>query len=456
MTQASKQTDPPFWRVALFALPGAPLLALSVPPIVFLPRYYATELGVEEGVVGLVFLAARLFDVIVNPTIGTLQDRTRTPFGRRRVWLVAATPLLMAIVWFAFIGMPPGVGAIFVGLTVMSLYITFAGAMIAHLGWAGECAPTYHGRTRVLGVIQIASALGQVAMMATPAVVQMTNMGDFADGVHLMGWMVIIALPICVAIAVWAMPETIATTAATTESGFAASIRALFASAVLRRVLVPDLLIGIVQGMAGTLFLFYADAVLNIEREATSLLFVYFFSGLVAIPFWVWLGRRIGKHTALAWSCVLWASAFAVFPIVPPNAPEILAIGMLVAGFPSTAGTLLVRSMMADAVDDDEARTGEQRSGLYFGLLLTTSKVGLAFGPASLALLSLFGFNSDPGVENSPLALAALTWLYCGTPALLMAVTFLSLRNYPLDEKRQGELRAQIDARRTQGAAAAD
>jgi hypothetical protein len=147
------------WRLAAFALPGAPLLALSVPPIVFLPPYYIGYLGLDEALVGFLFLAARAVDIFLNPTIGGLQDRTRVAIGRRRAWLIGATPLVMAAVWLAFIGLPANAGSLFAGLAIFSLYATFASAMIAHLSWAGELEPDYNARTKVLGAVQIASSL---------------------------------------------------------------------------------------------------------------------------------------------------------------------------------------------------------------------------------------------------------------------------------------------------------
>ena len=83
-------------ELAAFAAPAAPLLALTLPTVMFLPPYFIEHVGLEEGVVGALFLAARMFDIVLDPTLGTLQDRTETRWGRRRIWLAGATPFLMA------------------------------------------------------------------------------------------------------------------------------------------------------------------------------------------------------------------------------------------------------------------------------------------------------------------------------------------------------------------------
>jgi GPH family glycoside/pentoside/hexuronide:cation symporter len=108
---------------------------------------------------------------------------------------------------------------------------------------------------------------------------------------------------------------------------------------------------------------------------------------------------------------------------------------------------------MADVVDEDELACGARRSGLYFGLLLTTSKLGIASGPLTYAILGLVGFNADEGAQNSPLALDTLSYLFIGVPIVLCLLTAWSLQNYPLDEERQRELAAAIDARHSANAA---
>jgi glycoside/pentoside/hexuronide:cation symporter, GPH family len=432
-------------RLTAFALPGGPLLALSVPPIVFLPPYYIQHLRMDEALVGALFLAARMFDIVLNPTIGGLQDRTRVAIGRRKAWLIGATPVVMLAAWFAFIGLPPNPAWWLAGFAILSLYSSFACAMISHLGWAGELEQDYNARTKVLGAVQIVSSIGQVVAMAMPAIVQNAFGGTFADGVHIMGWTIIVALPVCVAICAIATPERPPPPPAP-SMGFISAMRALQDNEPLRRILIPDFLMGAIQGIAGALFILYADHVAQLETPAQYLL-IYFAAGLIGAPLFTWLGRKYGKHKALGWACLWWAAALACVPLMPQGNGLMVGLAMAIAGVPAVAGTLLLRAMMADVADEDEFHTGQQRSGLFFGLLLTTTKVGLALGPLMLIVLSWFGFNGEEGAVNSPAALAALTALFALAPMALNLLAAWSLHNYPLDAARQKELREAIAAR---------
>jgi Na+/melibiose symporter-like transporter len=170
-------------------------------------------------------------------------------------------------------------------------------------------------------------------------------------------------------------------------------------------------------------------------------------SGLIGVPIWWMLGRRIGKHKAAQAAFAYATLATLCIPFIPAGNFPVAAIFMLIGGLAQGGGVLLTRSLMADVVDDDEMRTGSRRSGVYFGLLLMTSKVGLAAGPAAFGALQVFGFDATLGAGNTPDALFALTAMFIGIPALMGVLAILSLNKYPLDEQAQAALAAAIEAR---------
>jgi len=434
------------WELAAFAGPSAPLLALSLPSLIFLAPYFNEHLGLSLTTVSLIFLSARVFDIIVDPMIGGFQDRSTPQMGRRRFWLLATTPFFMAAIWFVFVGLQPGAPPPLVALAVLVMYALYASLTIAHLSWAGELVPDYHGRTRTLGAVQVAGMIGYVAMLVLPAIVR-GNGGSSVESVHAMGYVALASLPVLVAICVFGVREE--KLPPQPHVSFADTLRALRENRSLRFVLVPDFLIGVGYGVTGGLFLFLFRHYLGFTQNAELLLLIYFVSGLIGIPFWTWLGRTIGKHRALQWGCIHAGFALAATPLIPKGD---FAIGMALlvfSGFSQSAGTMLVRAMMADVVDEDTAKTGGQRSGLFFGLMLTTSKIGIAVGPLAYAVLDIFGFKAALGGDNTPTAMTALVVLFTALPFTLNMLAAWWVRDYPLDERRQHELRAQIAARET-------
>lgn len=433
------------WEIAAFAGPAAPLLALSLPTIIFLPPYFASHLGIPLAVVSMIFFGARVFDLLIDPMVGNLQDRTESAFGRRRLWLALTCPLVMALIWFVFLGLWPGVDTWIPGIAVFLLYFFSAAMLIAHLSWAGELIPTYHGRTHVLGMVQTASMIGQVIMLLVAGAVAQAEGGTNAGAVHAMGWVLIFMLPVTTLITVLFARDTKGPPQP--HMTLRDQFRVLLQNRAAQRVLLPDLLLGIAQGVSGGLFLFYFQFVLGFERESQTLLAIYFIAGLIGVPIWWIAARRIGKHRALQVAMLYTAATTALLLFLPAQNFLVGAPFMAVAGLAQGGGVLLTRALMADVVDEDELACGARRSGLYFGLLMTTSKLGIASGPITYAILGLVGFIATEGALNSPLALQTLSALFIGVPILLCTLTAWSLHKYPLDEARQRELHDAIEAR---------
>ncbi len=433
------------WEIAAFAAPAAPLLALSLPVIIFLPPHFAEHLGLPLWAVSAIFLGARVFDLLIDPWIGSFQDRTESRFGRRHFWLGVSAPFLMVFLWVVFLGLPQGVSPIVAGLAVFAMYLAYASMMISHLGWAGELQPTYHGRTHVLGAVQTSSMIGQVLMLVIAGVVAQGLGGSNASAVHAMGWTLLALMPVTVWLALQFVREPYRPPQP--HLSMRETLKTLFANKLAIRVLTPDLLLGVAQGASGGLFLFYFQFVLRFQGEAQTLLAIYFIAGLLGVPIWWWSARRFGKHIALQGALVFAAVTTAGLYLLPPGNFGVVAPLMAFAGLAQGGGVLLTRTMMADVVDEDELRTGARRSGLYFGVLLTTSKLGIAAGPLTYAILGAVGFVPALGAENSAGALDMLSFLFIGVPTLLFLAAAASLHRYPLDEKAQAEIHAAIEAR---------
>ena len=71
--QAERRSN---WTLAALAAPCLPLAGLGLPLVVYLPEYYANELGLSLGAVGMAFMLVRLLDMAFDPYIGGVMDRT--------------------------------------------------------------------------------------------------------------------------------------------------------------------------------------------------------------------------------------------------------------------------------------------------------------------------------------------------------------------------------------------
>lgn len=68
--------------------------------------YYQDILGVSAIVMGMILMAARVFDAFNDPIMGVLVAKTRTKWGKFRPWLLIGTILNAVILYFMF-AVPP-------------------------------------------------------------------------------------------------------------------------------------------------------------------------------------------------------------------------------------------------------------------------------------------------------------------------------------------------------------
>ena len=438
--------------LAAFSGPCLPLAAFGVALPVTLPEFYATHIGLELGVVAGVFMAVRLIDIIFDPLIGWGMDRTRTRFGRYRPWMVLSTPILMLSALMMFVVVQPGAGAAYLFGWLLVLYLGFSIGTLGQLGWASVLAPQYDQRSRVYGWWQVFNIIGVILILVLPTIVVRSGIGDYADGVRIMGWAILIALPVTIGLALVAVPEPVNAGAA--PHGGPRAYLALFGKTTVRKLLFADLLLGVAPGITGSLLFFFFGQIKGYDHtEASLFMLFYFVAGLVGAPFWAWLATKIGKDRALAVASLVFAVFYIGATLVPGGNFAVTAVAMFIAGLPYAAGLFLLRAMMADAGDEIRLDTGVDRTGLMFSILSATTKIGHVIALIPYLILQAVGFRALPGLAgNSEASLLTLQVLFILVPGLLLAAAALVLKNYPLTPARHDAIRKALDAR--DGAAA--
>lgn len=429
--------------LAAFAAPALPIAGLGLPLLVYLPPFYADEMGLGLAVVGTVFMLTRFWDVFTDPVLGVLSDELPTRWGRRRHWIVISVPILLVSVYYVFLPRPP-VSAAYLLVWMLVLYVGWTLLTISHLSWGAELTTAYHERSRVQGWREMFLIAGMVATLVLPAVIERAEGAEIGSHrVAAMGCFILLLLPITVGWAVLKVPEPSAPVFLAVRWSRVLGI--LAANRALRRVLLMDVIAGFGGGVVGVLFIFLVTDRFRLADSTSLLLLVYFVTGCLAVPFMVRVSYRFGKHRTLALSSLFNAVALPIIFVIPAGnfAPAMAAFVLF--GVNMGVGPFLFRSMMADVADHDHAESGVQRTGLYFSLLTMTNKVGHALSIGVVyPILGWLGYEA--GAENTSASVEALTRIYVWLPAACSVAVAALLWNYPLDERRQEELRRRIEA----------
>ena len=274
----------PTWKLALFAGPAVPMAAMGLPISVYLPQFYAEQMGLGLATVGTVFMIARLWDVVTDPMMGVISDRFPSRWGRRRHWIVGSVPIILLSAVMVYMPSAPSSGLYLFGWMFI-LYIGFTMAQLNHLAWGAELHEDYDERSRIMGFVQGAAIFGVPVVLLIPVMIEQFGTGDVAaERVAAMGWFVVILLPITIGLAAWKIPE-ISALSKKQELPFRDAVRPLLYNRPLQRVIASDFLTGFSGAALGSMFLFQTTYVLQIDVPSILLL-IYFFAGVGLCLLW--------------------------------------------------------------------------------------------------------------------------------------------------------------------------
>ena len=141
-------------------LPDYAVYLAAVPVSLYLPFVYSRDLGLDLADIGIILMLARITDVITDPLIGYLSDRTDTRFGKRKPWLAAGALVMMISAWQLFA--PSGtVTNWHLLIWSMLLWLGWTMINIPYFAWGAELSDDYNERTRITGWRQAFGYLGE-------------------------------------------------------------------------------------------------------------------------------------------------------------------------------------------------------------------------------------------------------------------------------------------------------
>jgi glycoside/pentoside/hexuronide:cation symporter, GPH family len=417
--------------------------------VVHLPAYFAASIGVPLAVVSAAFVICRTIDIPVEPALGLMMDRTRTRFGRYRLWTVIGAPLMM----FGLIMLTlarPGVGQGYLIGWLMVMYLGQSILILSHAAWAATLATSYSARARIFGIMAGVGVIGALGVLAIPIWMEAQGFSD-AEGVRAMIWYVILLTPAAVGLVVWRTPETIAPEVTGQKFRLRDYVELIIHPSMFR-ILVADLCLVMGPGWMGAMFLFFnRDRMGFTTGEANVLLAIYILAGLFGAPAIGWAAARIGKHRAAMLSSLIFCLALTSLLFLPKgnvlaSVPTNFINGFLAAGFGA-----LIRAMVADVSDDIRLTQGKERSGLLFSLTTSTNKIALAAAVfVSFQLLQQVGYDPTKGAANTHEALEGLTLTFLVGPIIFLGLGAASMIGYPLTAARADETRRRLDERDAQ------
>lgn len=435
--------------VMAYGLPGFAFAMLLLPPYVLLPAFYTQTMGLPLYLVGLVVVACRVLDAFTDPVIGILSDRTRSRFGRRRIWVASAVPFCIVMVLMLFV--PPQNPTIWwfaAGLAGLTLSWTLL--LLPYSAWGAELTTEYNSRTMIVSVREGFGLAGTLVVVSIPAVMTALGYRDPEIQMNAVGGVIIFAIVLTTLPLFFLVPDPNTGKSEITQPKF--RMRDVFSNVPFRRLVTAYLVNSLANGLPATLFILFVGHVLGLPDFYGPLLLAYFVCALLAVPFWFWISRRFGKHRTWAIAMLFACIVFSATPFVVVQGEYLpFLIITILTGFAAGADFAIPSSIQADVIDVDTLRCGANRAGLFFAIWGVVTKLSFALAALSFPLLDLAGFSASAldsaGLTlNSGSSLALLVGLYSIVPVLLKLVAVKLIWNFPLGEDEHKAVRQQLEA----------
>lgn len=435
----------PATRLMRFATIGMPLAAVEVPLSTYLPALYASALGFSLTTVGLIFLAARLWDGVIDPAIGILSDRTRSRFGRRRPWIAAGSAIFLAGAIPVF-APPENFGPALLSLALFTLYLGYSMIATPFAAWGGELAGQYHERTRIATYGQVMTSIALLLALVLPSLMASRFAGSPRLQLAGMGAMVFVLFVPALVVGLTALREPPAPAGTTTREPVLRALRLVFTDRLLLRILASNFAVRLGQGVRTAVFVFFVAHFIGKPTWAPGLFLLQYIFGILACPIWLAVGRRLGKTRAAVTGELIQVGINLGLLLLTPGSVALL-VGLTVAqGLAQGSGNLMLRSIVADVADHHRLVTGQDRLGLFFSVFSLSDKAAFAVAVGiALPLLGQLGF--DPRQVNDGAVLERLQLVFALGPALAHLLSAVLIRGFPLTEANHGEIRRMLAAR---------
>ena len=448
--QANTQSDVSSPVLHAYAGVAFPLAAAFIALQVIVPTFYAEVTGLSLTTIGIVLLVARLWDTFTDPIVGTLSDLSKVGFGRRKIWIVASTPLILLAVWKLFVP-PSDADWQYLLLWTFVIYVAGTMAIVPLNAWGAELTPVYDERNRISGARAGYGLLGTLVALLLAASTAGTE-NSLANSLGMVALLVSVTLVISVAISAWKVPDN--STVELPGNTLRNALALIKTPGPVRQLLGSFLLNSIGNAIPATLFLLFVSYVLRVPEMAGKLLFIYFLSAALSVPVWTRIARRFGKHQSWSVAMIITALSFTIVPFLSYETRQIYYALVLFTGFLTGADLVLPVSIKGDLIEWDAYTNGLKRPGLFFALWGTTTKLafGLAIGIA-FPLLELAGFNvndaasaSAAGAGNSG-GTMALALMYCVPAVILKLLAVFGMRNYPITRDEHTRISTELQHR---------
>lgn len=411
----------------------------------FLMKFYTDAALIMPALAGNALLIGKIWDAINDPLFGWFTDRTKSRFGKRRVFMLfGAIPLGISIALLWYVPASSRLSAfVWIAFTFILFDTLWTLTNVPYYALTSELTDDYDERSSLTTYRMVMAVPAYLVGAAlTPAIV-----GLFAlqrTGYAFIGIAYGIFAAAALIISALGIHERTGLAVSTPEPSPIKSLLVSLKNKPFIWLCGVYFVINISFAFIKILMAYYVEYQLLMKTSISLVMGLLLICVTIALPFWQWLSRKMDKGPAYALGMMLGALAVMITFFLPHNATPLIYLVSVLAGFGFSAQWIFPWAMVADVADYDRLETGQQRSGMYYGVWGLATKFSEALALAAVGWI-LTGFGYVPNVEQTPQALLGIRLFFGLIPAffILLGLPFLFL--YPITRRSHAEVRRKLE-----------
>ena len=432
--------------------------------ISFYYLYFLTDIvRINPALAGTVILISKVYDAITDPFEGVLTDRTRTPLGRRRPYLLSGILLVFLsffTLWYPVDFSEEWQRFVFVVFSYLFFSTVVSIVMTSYNALASELTLDYDERTSIssyrIFFSTFSSILSAVLPLEIVKLFPTVRQGYIGMGLIFGAFF---ALPFIATVAVTRERE------AFQRPPMPFSWRRTFIEPFRVRTFVTALMMYLLAFVAmdavSSIVIYYMKYYLQRGSEANYVSGTLLVAQVVALPFYVWLSRRTSKRTGYIVGALIWMATMPLSFLIGPGAPGFaIYVFAVLVGLGTGGIVVMIYAIFPDIPDVDELKTGQRREGIYSAMVTFMRKLSSA---GALFLVStsfsLAGYiqpverivdGTEQLIEQpqSDAFLLVLRLIFVVIPLVFLAIALRFAFEYPLTSQVHDRLCTVLSFRR--------
>ena len=441
---------------------------------IWLLFFYTNVFGLKPGPAAVMFLVVRLVDVLWDPVVGTIVDKSNPKWGKYRSWLIfGGIPLVgLAILcfWNGLSGASDTAKLIYAYVTYVGMSMCYTLVNVPYGALNASLTRDTNEITILTSTRMFMANLGALCVKSHPLIIaifapkvlnaetgKMTAVYNTPDAGG--AWFITYAIFAVVGLALLFFCFTQCKEKVVMDAKESANVK------------VSDLWMEFGRNKPLRIVAFFfitAFAMMSVSNAADAYFMSYnveatpllttLFMWLGTIPAFIFMPlvpaikRKIGKKgmfylflgVAIVGMALMYT--FVSIPATKSNF-VLLCIAQFVKSTGIITATGYMWALVPEVIAYGEYTSGKRIAGIVNALTGIFFKAGMALGGVVPGLvLAWVGFNADAATQT-PLALQGILWLVCVIPAILLLLAIFIISKYELSDEKMDEINQAIEAK---------